>query len=467
MLLTLTLALACSEKPGGDDSVAPTTSAPGETDEPGETGAPADTSDETGAPTAGPVLSFEAPPRNLLIIALDTTRRDAIGRWSGDPEATPTLDALMSESVVLADHRSCSNWTWDSVLCVQTGRNPWELGFPYVDESGIALSSIPSDVTLMSSVMSAAGYQTGLASAQSFMSIENRMSQGFDDTWYDLDAPAAALTDGALALLEDFDAGAPWYLHLHYMDPHELYIPPESYLGGLEALDPIDYDLTSRSEYEELRNGAISTMSDAERELVLAHLRVRYAAELRYFDDQLSRLIDAMDAGGWLDDTLVVFWTDHGEQIWQHGYSTHGGSLYDEETRSTASFWARGLTPSEWTSPTTHIDLWPTIAEAMSVPDAPEFTGVPLGERGADAAIFSLRYRGPKTFHSVVRDQKKLFYNWNGSKEYYDLAADPGELTDAYDSTAADIIALWELLLPQVEAVSEAMAGAAPVEPGP
>jgi len=447
MWLPLVLALACSDKATPTDDTAPM-------------------EDDSTAPSGG-ALAFSESPRNVLFIALDTTRRDVIGRFSGDAAATPNLDALLAEGVVLEDHRSCSNWTWDSVLCVQSGQDPWRLGFAYVDESGVARSSVPADVRLMSSVVRDAGYQTALATAQGYMSPDNRMSQGFDDSWYVLDAPATELTDGALDLLSGFDPAEPWYLHLHYMDPHELYDPPEAYLDGLDGLDPIDFDLTVRTEYEALRAGAIDEMSEAERELVLAHLWVRYLAELKYFDDQLGRLLDTMEAGGWLDDTLVVFWTDHGEQIWQHGYSTHGGSLFEEEIRATAAFWAKGLTPLAWTEPTTHVDLWPTIAVALGLPNTTTFTGVPVGRRDDDAALFSLRYRGPKSFQSVVQDDKKLFYNWNGSKEYYDLAADPGELANVYDSTDPDVVALWELLAPQLEAVEAAMGGASPVDPGP
>jgi arylsulfatase A-like enzyme len=162
----------------------------------------------------------------------------------------------------------------------------------------------------------------------------------------------------------------------------------------------------------------------------------------------------------------VVFWTDHGEQLWQHNYPTHGGSLFDEEVRSTAFFWAKGITPMAWTSPTTHKDIWPTILAALGIEHDMELTGLPLGDRPADEALFALRYRGPFTFHSVVKDRQKLVYLWNGEKGFYRLDTDPTEVSDAYDPEDPDVQALWELLLPEVEAVYAAMDGAEPVDPG-
>lgn len=418
---------------------------------------------DTAAPYDG-VLAVDRRPRNVLVIALDTTRRDAIGRYSGDGQATPTLDGLMAEAVTLDDHRSCSNWTWDSVLCTQTGRDPTELGFDWVDEEGVDAPA-PESVEFVSETLRAAGYQTALASGQRFMSTYSHLHQGFDAHFFESDADAAAIANRGLALLGEMRADRPWYLHLHFMDPHELYKPPSEYLAGLDALAPIAWDLGDRESYEELRE-RFDTLDEDEQALVLEHLWVRYRGELRYFDDQLALLWEDLRSGGWLEETLVIFWTDHGEQIWQHGYSTHGGSLYDEETRAAAFFWAEGITPMEWDGPTTHKDLWPTALELLGLGYRPGFSGRPLGDRPQDDPTFALRYRGPKTFQSVVRGDAKLYYKWNGEREYYDLGTDPGETADRYDASDPEVAALWELLLPRVEA-AQRVGGAAPVDPGP
>ncbi len=425
----------------------------------------ADSSPESSPEGYDGPIQFARRPRNVLVIALDTTRPDIIGRYSGDPEASPALDALLAESVTLDNHQSCSNWTWDSVLCVQTGRDPFELGFAWVDEEGMQAPA-PESVELVSETLLEAGYQTALVSGQRFMSRYSGMDQGFEGYFSEDDLDAAGIAIKGMAMLEAMDRERPWYLHLHFMDPHELYKPPPAYLQGLDELPPIDWDLADRQSYELLR-ARFETLDKAEQELILEHLWVRYRGELRYFDDQLGRLWVQLEAGGWLRDTLVVFWTDHGEQIWQHGYSTHGASLYEEEIRSTAAFWAEGITPMSWTGPTTHKDLWPTIMEVLGLEYPPGFSGLPLGERPDDDPLFALRYRGDKSFQSVVHGGAKLFYRWSGDREYYDLLADPGERDNRYDASDPEVIALWDLLLPEVERVWGAIGGAEPSAPGP
>ncbi len=417
--------------------------------------------DDTAA--ASPLV-FESPPRNLVVITLDTTRRDHLGRFSGDPEATPTLDGLMGEAVVLEDHRSCSNWTWASVLCTQTAASPWRL-YDYVDaESGAPAGYVPDDVTLMSEVLRDAGFQTALVSAHAFMSGRNGTDRGFDSSSYRQRGIAEQLLGDTWEAVAEMDPARPWYLHLHFFDPHAPYAPPREYREALEALPTLPYDVTSTADYERLLEEWDQLSTEVQR-LALAHLEAAYRGELRYFDDQLQVLLEGLEAGGWLDGTLVMFWTDHGEQIYQHGAAEHGGGLYEEEIRSAAFFWAKGITPLAWTGPTNHTDLWPTALAALGVelPGASALDGCPLGGRGAETPMFSFRIQGAESDQAVELSGRKLHYRWDGTRRFFRLDADPGEVEDAYDPDDPDAQALWALLEPQVEAIHAALGGPAPV----
>jgi hypothetical protein len=66
-------------------------------------------------------LVLGATPRNLLVISVDTTRRDRVGLLSDYDDTTPNFDVIFSDGVILADHRSCSNWTAPSSYCAQSG----------------------------------------------------------------------------------------------------------------------------------------------------------------------------------------------------------------------------------------------------------------------------------------------------------------------------------------------------------
>ena len=429
-----------------------------------ETAPPTDTTgdDTHSEPVIVGALALARRPRNVLVITLDTTRRDALGRYAGAPEATPFLDRLMDEGVALDDHRSCSDWTWEALLCVQGGRMPYRLGYAWSGETG-GSSPVPDEVMLASEALLEEGFQTALVSAQPFMGGGVGLRQGFQLLQYEPDSSAERVNELALLTLEALDRSAPWYLNLHYLDPHHLYAPPAEYLGALEGLPPSPYDLSTSAGYEAMqRNWAL--LSEPDQALLRQHLSLRYAAELRYLDDQLAALWSELEAAGALAETLVLIWTDHGEQLYQHGAPNHGAGLFDEESRSAAVLWSQDLlAPAAWSAPTTHLDLWPTLFAALGV--SPEMTldGYPLGER-PEAPMFAVHYRGPETDQSVVSGGQKLLYSWTGQAQRYDLSADPGETLDRFTGGAEDA-ALWALLAPEVEEAAAAAGGAAPVAP--
>lgn len=454
MLTLLPLLLACrSDKTPVDESPPVQHSADDSADSPSD-------SDDTSPP--GPALVFDRLPSNILMITLDTLRRDAVGRYGGGDD-TPTLDRLLSEGVALDRHRSCSNWTFPAVLCVQTGSYAWELGFAYEVEEGPP-GRTPESVLLVSEDLVERGYQSALVSAQPFMSPGSGTSSGFGEVFYNIDFIAEQVVQAGLQRISGFNAEQPWYLHLHFLDPHTLYSPPEGYREALDALPPIAFDLDTEEGFE----AAISswpTLSAEDQALLREHMTARYRGELRYFDDELARLLLRLEELGALDDTLIVFWSDHGEQLYQHGAATHTVSMFDEETAAVAFFWSPRLVANAWSGPTTHADLWPTVYAAMGW-SGPAFTGQPIGARPPDDAQHILRFKGAESLQAVVVGERKLIYGWDGSKQLYHLDTDPGETQNRYDAADPEVIALWERLGPEVEKVVATLGGT-PVDPGP
>ena len=86
---------------------------------------PMDANTSSPVPLSPPgIVTFEGtPPTNVLLVSLDTLRRDRVGRYGGGAN-TPFLDALFDRSIVLDNHRSCSDWTAPSMTCALTGLFP-------------------------------------------------------------------------------------------------------------------------------------------------------------------------------------------------------------------------------------------------------------------------------------------------------------------------------------------------------
>jgi arylsulfatase len=444
---------------GGDTGPAPDSAAPG----PAETGAAETGTPDTEAPAESPLEWSGERPKNVLMIVLDTARPDWFSRYDARA-ATPNIDALLAGSVVLEGHRSCSNWTWPSVLCAQASLSELEAGFI---TDGAALGEVPpASLRMAEEVLAEAGYYTASLSSNSFFSAATGTAVGFERQLEAYGWAAGEVTALAMELLTEVHNGVdrPWYLHLHYFDPHTPYRPPDAYLEGLSALDPIDFDLDLDATFAQL-NDAWPSLDRATQALILEHMALRYAAELTYFDDQLGALLAHAEGLGMLDDTLVVFWTDHGEQLFENGSWGHN-QLFDVENRAVAAFSAPHLIPMDWAGPTTHEDLWPTALDMLGLPEEPGFRGLQLGQRPADSPLFALRYLRSETQQTVVLGDKKLYYFWTGEKALYTLEADPGEQHNLYSPADPDAAALWDLLLPQVEAVLALKPDYEPSDPG-
>ncbi len=408
-------------------------------------------------------LVFDGPrPRNLLMISLDTFRRDRVGRYGGDAE-TDFLDGLLAAGVALDDHRSCSNWTYPSMLCALTGQSPTELGFMPATSGGEPYP-LPGDIELLGDWLGRAGYDTHLVTANSLIGEKFGFSRSYQHLREENNASAYQLTAYAVEESASLDPSRPWFLHVHYMDGHVPYAPPARYLEGLEELDPISVKINERAPLEGL-DAIWETLSESEQALLLAHLMVYYDGEQAYVDDQLEALLGSLEDRGLLADTLVVIYSDHGEQFWEHGEVLHHRELYQEESDAVALFWAPGLAPLSWSAPTDHADIAPTVLDALGLDIPREVRGSILGSRPEVCARFAYNLDGESGSQSVDYGGLRMIYDWDGGVWLYDRALDPAERRDILGERPEDALLLWSFLAPEVEALGALHPSAAPRRP--
>ncbi len=398
------------------------------------------------------------PPANVLMISIDTLRRDRVGRYSG-LTTTPFLDSLLAEGVAFDDHRSCANWTYPSSVCALTGLDLVEEGFILQRTPDAEILAVPPEMTLFAEALRLREYDAGLVTANSFLGEFTHADRGHRISRSVGLQPAEVVVDQGLEVWDALQEGAPrpWFLHLHFMDPHMPYTPPEAYLEGLEGLPEAPYDLSDQPGYMEAMEDW-DGLSEEEQALLQEIARVYYHGELRYLDDELVRLFDELDARGALDDTLVIVWSDHGEQFWERGEVAHGNAVYAEENAAIAGFWSRHLNPLAWTGPTSHEDLLPTALTALGFepPDGVHGQVIGASEDDSRPPRFALSYSNvlDQTNQAVDLGGVRLLYHWSGRLELYDLHDDPAETADLYVPGHPDAATLWKLLEPRVRAVS-------------
>ncbi len=407
-------------------------------------------------PVGEPALVFagDVRPRNLLFVSFDTTRRDHLDPWATDgvPRAD-FLTARFQEGVMLDDHVQCSNWTFASTSCTLRGRNLEETGF-YPKLFAPARKPLPAGQPTIARRLSDEGFDTVLLSSNEWLSPTWNNAEGYDEFVEVASGDSRTVLAAALVeLRERWNTGDPWFVHVHVVDPHPNYELHEGYTAEIDELPAVPWDLDSfDGHYRTMRRWP--EMSAQQRAELLAQLEARYTGEIRYLDDQLEQWWATISSERYLDDTLVVFWNDHGEQFFEHGRQTHALDLHAEENDAFAVFWAPGLEPLRWTGPTHSVDVVPTVLDAFgyAAEGDPELPGYVLGTAPSSRPRFAASVARLGPLVSVLQDGKKLVYDLDdGELELFDRNRDRVEARDLYDPEHPDAARLWRLLETRVD----------------
>ncbi|PWB74713.1 MAG: hypothetical protein C3F15_07375 [Holophagae bacterium] len=357
-----------------------------------------------------------APDLNVVVITLDTTRADHVGCYGYSGATTPRIDALAAEGTLFESCLTPVPITLPSHTTILTGTYPPHHGVR--DNAGF---EVPDHVTTLAEVLAARGYLTAAFIGAFPLDSQFRLDQGFqlyderfappsgnprglapaDQLFYE-ERKADEVTEAALAWLEQRPS-EPFFLWLHYFDPHQPYDAPEPF-SRLFADSPYD-------------------------------------AEIAFADDSIGRFLDVLRSKRLIDRTLIVVVGDHGEGLGDHGELTHGLTIYDSVLKVPLIVRAPGLPAGRVHGTVRTVDLMPTICELVRVECPPAVQGRSLvgllgGGEAPEIEAYSETLRG------------RLQYGWSpvfaltegGWKyiaapqpELYRVARDPGETTNLID----------------------------------
>ena len=462
MLHMLVWVLACAGK--DEDSPSPPGPQGGAVDSAADSGLaggpwvpPPECLDPDPDPVGEPALVFTGDrPRNLLMISIDSLNIFRLGRYGGTGNS-PTLDALLAESLVLDNHSTCSNWTFPGMVCATTAAYPISSGFMPSVYGGMP-DPAPLDMQTITDWLREEGYVSGLASANFYLSSDFRtISPDYELVANGFPASRIFEIDGGDVFSQVLAAaeaeGKPWYMHYHAIDPHAPYEPPdESYFDVYEALPDYEFDLRTEAGIAAMHS-TWSSMSAEQRQEAITYLDAIYDAEVRYTDDWLAVLMDKLDAMGALDDTLVVFWSDHGEQLMDHGEVGHGYDMYDTETAGIAAFWMKGggIQAARWTGPTDQRDIVPTVFHALGLPARESWEGRVVGTADPGRSRYAMQLKDVDSKQALRRGDLKMVFDWGRQPRVYNTSADPEEQVDIYDRSNEDHKCLWAGIQLQLE----------------
>ena len=306
---------------------------------------------------------------NVIFISMDTLRADRLGCLGYDRGLTPNLDRIVGEGSLFTNAFASDIPTQPSHTAIFTGR--FGVTTNIVSHFHPA-ASLDADFSWLPTIFRDADYATG--AVDHLFAMKDWFLRGYTDY---MPPPGRSRSPGSVIV----DMGTQWldehrkeafFLFLHFWDPHIPYLPPQSYknlYGGSSALhrDPlISEKLRSRPTYplfaENLYNHLDIIPS-------LDYISDLYDAEVAYLDYEIGRLFEYLERAGLLDQTMVVLFGDHGENMTEHdAWFDHAG-LYDSVVHVPVIIWAPGLVPeSEVTALISTIDVKPTVLDFLDMP---------------------------------------------------------------------------------------------------
>ncbi len=450
---------------------------------------------------AAPTRALSSPqepsqprPRSVLFYLVDTCRHDRLSYEGYDRKTTPFLEWLAERSVVFEACYSQAPWTKPSMASMLSSQYPSRLDVTKMEQH------LPEDILTWPEHLQANGMHTAGFSANIVMgNLLSNFAQGFDhfaeSTLVNRGDPIRFASGSARKLNQhvftwlDRNDHWPMLLYLHSVDPHEEYEPEPEYLR--QFADPARH-AQFREEWKKLLGskppipGLYVTQDNFDRtgvdpESFIEHGSNLYDADIRANDDQMKALWDRLQKDGWGEDFIFVFTSDHGEEFFEHGGTSHGYSLYDEMIRVPLMIYAPGLLPggTRIETPVRSLDIYPTLCEllGLDVPDAvqgeslvplirgrEEPGGRPVLSEHREDPIVRRMGQGSGILASLRSGRWKLIVNELSSQlierphyELYDLDADPREAHNVAEAHP-DVIRRLESEMQAIRQAKEAEA---------
>ncbi|MBN2715667.1 MAG: sulfatase, partial [Deltaproteobacteria bacterium] len=288
--------------------------------------------------SAPPPVEISPPlPSNILVITTDTTRADHLGCYGHKGIQTPNIDGLAREGVLFEEAFSVQPVTLPAHCSIFTGIYPFRHG---VRDNNIYQLSRENET--LAELLSSRGYLTTAFVASYILNHRFGLDQGFryyNDRFVKpkqkgrlpVDRQASEVSFLATEWLREMGGELktqPFFLWLHYYDPHADYSPPHPWNTAYG--DPYD-------------------------------------GEIAYMDDWLGYLFDELKKAGKWDNTMVVLVGDHGEGLGEHSENTHGMFIYRSTTHVPLIIRCPGRAHGgrRVTSRVSQVDILPTVMKAL------------------------------------------------------------------------------------------------------
>jgi arylsulfatase A-like enzyme len=379
---------------------------------------------------------------NVLLLTIDTLRPDHLSVY-GYPRATsPSIDRLASKGVTFDSAFTYWPKTRGSFAAMFTSLYSSQHGLTVRDRD------LPDFNETLAETLRDNGYRTAAAIDNANLDSSLGYSQGFDEyeeTWTEEDSTELERTARITRFGEEFLArpqdGRPFFLWLHYVNPHAPYEPPDDLLARFRG----DGVVPRGAELENVVgfHGGVNRKLAVEGERHWGDYVDRYDAEILTADREIGQMLAALEKSPHAGNTIVVLASDHGESLGEHDYYfDHGNDLFNPSLRIPLVVSFPGFLPAgdRVSGAVSSLDIYPTILDLAQVSFPPWLQGLsvlPL-VRGTKSKLHDdLFFENDHHLMGISNGRLKLIHypeveGRPEHKELYDMYRDPGEADDRY-----------------------------------
>jgi len=383
---------------------------------------------------------------NVILITIDTLRADHLSCYGYPRETSPFIDYLAGKGVLFENAFSSISYTTPAHASIFTSL------FPVQHKVAVNGARLHNSAFTIAEMFQDMGYQTAGFCSIGFLS---NLSQGFDI--FDNEKykklvhyrQAHQTVDSVLDWLGSQKPSDKFFLWVHLFDPHRPYHPPHQYLKQMALKSETDKELFVKYITE-----VCKLPKDFYRHRgILIEDYNNYDAEILFVDQQLKRLVEAVEKKKFKSHLLWIITADHGEGLGNHGYKKHGRFIYNEQVHVPLIFYfsQQYYVGQRIKNLVRHVDIFPTVADLLGynlAEKAPFIQGVPLWPLFKDSKDkFDVKYafyqrrpwdearRNWETgeIYGLQNLQFKYIYHSQGKDEFYDLRYDPFETKNIID----------------------------------
>ncbi len=394
-------------------------------------------------------VDYRSQSYNVILISLDTLRADHLSAYGYPKKTSPHIDRWAKKSLLFKNSFSNASWTLPSHMSLMTSLYPSIHG---VDDKSKKLSE---STRTLAEVLKENGYKTAAFTGGTNVSKVYGFDKGFDFFKESYDATIETPGQGwrlshiekSLSSWLNTNVDVKFFLFLHCWDPHEPFIKhsylsefESSYSGQLSILDTYS-DFIKSPEfknhegffninlfYNEVINKDLISLTKEDKE----HIVALYDNEIRFVDHYFGKLIAHLEHLDLMDKTIIILWSDHGEELFERGKIMHGSArLYDEQIHVPTIVYIPGYRgPKVNSNLVQSIDIAPTILDILGIEPESNFMGISLFSNKNDFILGQHR-----TKWNMLRTQefKLMRFSDNDRNTYlFDLKEDPGETVNVF-----------------------------------